>query len=152
LYPQPNCKTKPAIFGQEIRFIEKFLKTPKYIRSYVVKEREIDMKKKVTIAFVFALLCSLSLVMYVGTVHAQAATHHIYQGTVTPVYDGKWTTNDEWSDGETTNIVRTTGAVTGAFVNKYATTGSFGGTDFEVLDEYIIEAFTDKTNDTGDYL
>lgn len=109
------------------------------------------MKKILSIAFVVALLCSLSLAMYAGTVYA-AGTHHIFQGSVTPIYDGKWTTNDEWSDGETTTIAGTNGVVTGAFVNKYATVGSFGGTDFEVLDQYLVEFFTDKTNDTGDYL
>jgi hypothetical protein len=71
---------------------------------------------------------------------------------VNPTYDGKWTTNDEWDDGGTDMIVSSSGAVTGAFRNKYATAGTFGGADFEVLDQYLIEFFTDKTNDTGDYL
>jgi hypothetical protein len=113
------------------------------------------MKKVRKKTFVIALLCSLFLALYAGTVHAQfipTVVQHIYQESVTPTRDGKWTSDGEWDDAATSNIVGTGGAVSGIFRDKYALIGTFGGSDFDVIDDYLIEFFTDKTNDTGDYL
>jgi hypothetical protein len=109
------------------------------------------MKKAVSIVFTSALICILFLVMYVGPTVAQTATQSIFQLSNAVTFDGKWTSNTEWDDAATSNIVGT-GGVSGIFRDKYEIIGTFGGTDFDVVDRYLIEFFTDKTNDTGDYV
>lgn len=112
------------------------------------------MKKAITVAFTAAMICSLFLVTYVGStvVKAQTASQSIFQLSNTVTLDGKWTTTNEWDDAAQSNIVGTGGVVTGIFRDKYALVGTFGGTDFGVIDNYVIEFFTDNTNDTGDYV
>ena len=107
------------------------------------------MKKAVYVAFVIALLCSLFLTLYAGPVNAfSSAIQTVYAAGADSTIDGKWTTNTEWDDGMTSTITSAAGAKTGIFIDKYLLDFSAG---LSVKDEYIIEAFTDKTNDTGDY-
>ncbi len=79
-----------------------------------------------------------------------SAVQTVYSGTVTPTFDGKWTTNDEWTDGMTSYLTNASGVRYGAFVDKYLLDFSSGA--LSVKDNYIIELFTDRTNDAGDYV
>ncbi len=105
------------------------------------------MRKAVWVAFVVALMCSL----FLASVKAQTATQTIFSLQNAVTLDGKWTNNSEWDDAGTANIVGT-GGVSGIFRDKYEIIGTFGGSDFDVIDWYLIEFFTDKTNDAGDYV
>lgn len=59
----------------------------------------------------------------------------------TATVDGKWTSNDEWTDTPATPMG---GNATGKFGYNIQDFTNFGL-------EWIIEIFTDNTNDTGDY-
>jgi hypothetical protein len=64
-----------------------------------------------------------------------------YPSINTATVDGRWTTPDEWTD---TPVVLMSGNATGRF--------GYNIQDFTNLGlEWIIEIFTDNTNDTGDY-
>lgn len=112
------------------------------------------MKKAITVAFTAAMICSMFFAMYAGPVHAAAGSvvQNIYQATTDPTFDGKWTTTTEWDDAAQSLIKNTNGVMTGIFRDKYTLVGTFGGADFDVVDNYLIEFFTDGTNDTGDYV
>jgi hypothetical protein len=106
------------------------------------------MKKAISVFIISVLIGSLFLAMYAGPVQAfSTATQKIFMAAAGSTYDGKWTTTTEWDDGATANIV--SGATTtGIFRNKW----SFIADPLAVYDEYLIEAFTDTTNDAGDYV
>ena len=135
--------------------MEKLLKKPYYIEQPASKNGdEYEMKKATSLFFAAATICSLFLVTYVGpeVVNAQTASQSIFQLQNAVTLDGKWTNNIEWDDAATSNIVGTTGALRGIFRDKFELIGAFGDPDFDVVDWYVIEFFTDKTNDTGDYV
>jgi hypothetical protein len=112
----------------------------------------LEMKKKVTVAFIITILCVLLLATSLNAQPVKAystASQSVFSATVTPTFDGKWTANDEWDDGMTSYITTSTGAVVGAFRDKYVVDFSAG---LSVTDNYLVEFFTDKNNDTGDYV
>ncbi len=128
--------------------MEKLLSNVKtYSEPSYKKGDGLRMKKAVSIAFTAAIICSL----FLASVRAQTYSQSIYQESNAVTLDGKWTNNSEWDDAATSNIVGTNG-VSGIFRDKYELVGTFGGSDFDVIDAYLIEFFTDKTNDTGDYV
>ncbi|MGE5638364.1 MAG: hypothetical protein ACM3WQ_06625, partial [Chloroflexota bacterium] len=59
--------------------------------------------------------------------------------------DGKWTTDAEWDDAATAVI-----SPNAIFRLKYYF--AMSGSTFLVYDEFLVEFFADKTNDTGDYV
>jgi hypothetical protein len=96
------------------------------------------MKKLLGILLIIGL-CSLSLPTLVSAL-AEGYTSTDYQALTTPTMDGKWTTTNEWVDAAPpTNL----------------------GTDFvwrekwtypsDIYQHFIIEFFTDSTNDAEDY-
>jgi len=98
------------------------------------------MKKFLTVAFSIVILCSLLLV---GLSKAGNPAYSIteYPSINTATVDGKWTTTDEWTDAPLTDM---TGNATGKF--------GYNIQDFTNLGlEWIVEIFTDNTNNTGDY-
>jgi hypothetical protein len=106
------------------------------------------MKKAISVIIISVLIGSLFLAMYAGPVQAfSSATQSIFSGTAEVTYDGKWTNNAEWDDAATSNI-GSGGTNTGIFRDKYTLIMD----PFVVYDNYLIEAFTDTTNDAGDYI
>jgi hypothetical protein len=105
------------------------------------------MKRVVSVVFVIAAIWILMLPMYTGIVKAynSAYDQQVFSGSDS-VIDGKWTTNTEWDDGMTSVLANNSGI----FIDKY----TFVTTDtgFEVYNWVLVEFFTDKTNDTGDYV
>ena len=89
------------------------------------------------------MLCSLLLLITVGTTKAGNPDYSIteYPSIATATVDGKWTTDDEWTD---TPVTEMSGNATGKF--------GYNVQDFDNLGlEWIVEFFTDNTNDAGDY-
>ena len=95
------------------------------------------MKKIFAPTFCTLLLCSLLLITLGPTIAAaQEYTRTSYYTQVIPTIDGKWTTPDEWTDGEETWI--------GTDV-VFRTTLDSG------ITRWIVEFLTDTTDDSGDY-
>ncbi|UCC57592.1 MAG: hypothetical protein JSW14_04200 [Candidatus Bathyarchaeum sp.] len=100
------------------------------------------MKRGLFVAFSILMLCSLLLLITVGTTMAAEPGYErtSWYTQVMPTIDGVWTSEDEWTDGEITVI--------GEDV-AFRSTWDMGGPD--VTTHWIIEFFSDTTNDTGDY-
>ncbi len=99
------------------------------------------LKKKLLIVSSVLVLCSMLLVLNLGTskAHVQGYDYIEYDAVRTPTIDGMWTTQDEWTDAQVMQI--TDDAV---WLTK---TSRVGG-----LWQYIlVEIFTETTNDGGDY-
>jgi hypothetical protein len=98
------------------------------------------MKKKfctiMMVAFMMLLLVSVGAI---SCVRAQAAERVSWQTQVTPTIDGEWTSDDEWTDGEETMI---------GDVVAFRSTWDMG--DEYVMTRWIIEFFTDTTDDIAD--
>jgi hypothetical protein len=98
------------------------------------------MKKKfctiMMVAFMMLLLVSVGAI---SCVRAQAAERVSWQTQVTPTIDGEWTSDDEWTDGEETMI---------GDVVAFRSTWDMG--DEYVMTRWIIEFFTDTTDDLAD--
>jgi len=106
----------------------------------------LGLKKAGLVAFCTVLLGSLLLAIYAGTAMAAYAGYSItVYGGADSVIDGMWTTNPEWDDAATAQI-----SANAIFRLKYYFFSD--GTNFFVYDEYLVEFFSDKTNDTGDYV
>jgi len=99
------------------------------------------MKKFVATTFCILMLCGLLLIT-VGTAMAAEPGYErfSYPAQVTPTIDGMWTSDDEWTDGEETWI-----GTDVAFRSTWDMQGS------DVYTRWIVEFFSDTTNDTGDY-
>ena len=99
------------------------------------------MKKAVFVTLCLIALCSLLLLITVGTTMAAEPGYERISWTtqVVPTIDGAWTSPDEWTDGEITMI--------GEDV-AFRSTWEMG--DF-VYTRWVVEFFSDTTNDTGDY-
>ena len=88
------------------------------------------------------VLCSLLLITTVGTAIAGNPDYDVleYAAQVPPTVDGTWTSPDEWTDAPILNM---TGNATGQFGYNI---------DFNTYGlNWLVEIFTDNTNDTGDY-
>ncbi len=99
------------------------------------------MKKIVATTFCTLMLCSLLLIT-VGTTFAAEPGYErdSYPTQVVPTIDGMWTSEDEWTDGAVTWI--------GTDVAFRSTYDSDGG---DVFTRWIVEFFSDTTNDPEDY-
>ena len=100
------------------------------------------MKRALSVAFSILMLCSLLLLITVGTIKAANPdyTRLEYPTLVEPTVDGMWTSDDEWTDGNVTMIGENV-----AFRSTYDTTVAY------VTTQFVIEILNDNTNDTGDY-
>jgi hypothetical protein len=98
------------------------------------------MKKKfhtiILVAFMTLLLVSVGAI---SCVRAQAAERTSWQTQVIPTIDGEWTSDDEWTDGEETMIWN---------VASVRSTWDMG--DEYYMTRWIIEFFTDTTDDLAD--
>ena len=106
------------------------------------------MKRAKSVAFFVVATCSLFLAMVAGTATATYPGYSVtvYGATTDPTLDGKWTTSTEWDDG----AIATPHANDSYFTIKY--TFVFQDPNFYVYDCYIVEFFSDNTNNTGDYV
>lgn len=97
------------------------------------------MKRAISIL----MLCSLLFLITVGTINAGNPEYSIteHPSVTTATVDGKWTTEDEWTDTPVTDM---SGNATGQF--------GYNIQDFTNLGlEWIVEIFSDDTDDAGDY-
>ncbi|MDH5770314.1 MAG: hypothetical protein OEZ25_03390 [Candidatus Bathyarchaeota archaeon] len=98
------------------------------------------MKQYVLVAFSIIVLCGLSLpIALVNAVYEGYETIN-YQAIEAPVEDGAWTTEDEWNDAMTPPNLPTT------FHWRQKWTWPSN-----IIEHFLIEFFTDNTNDAGDY-
>ena len=99
------------------------------------------MKRTSSIAFCILVLCSLLLLVNVGTTMASEPGYSITEWYISDnavTIDGNWTNANEWRDATTQTI-----SPTAKFEYKIDATG--GG----LLMTWLVE-FSDKTNDAGD--
>jgi len=100
------------------------------------------MKRNILVAFCILALCSLPLLANTVTVNASPTSGYIRTDwflQTTKTIDGNWTSDTEWTDGEPTVV---SGNMT--FRSVWEQAG-------DVYTQFVIEYFTDTTNDTGDY-
>jgi hypothetical protein len=99
------------------------------------------MEKRIATTFCILMLCSLLLIT-VGTAMAAESgyTRTSYPTVVEPTIDGEWTSDDEWTDGDFTWI--------GTDIAFASTWDSLPG---DVITRWIVEFFSDTTDDPGDY-
>ena len=98
------------------------------------------MKRALSVAFSVLMLCSLLLLITVGTTMAGDPDYSYieYDAQVAVTLDGVWTSDDEWTDGPVLTI-SDSASFTGV-INTISTS-----------QENLIEFFTDNTTDAGDY-
>jgi len=98
------------------------------------------MKKIIATTFCIVMLCSLLLITVGTTMAAEPGYERIsYATQVEPTIDGMWTSEDEWTDGDVTWI-----GTDVAFRSTWDT-GDVTTT------RWIVEFFSDTTNDPEDY-
>jgi hypothetical protein len=99
------------------------------------------MKKRIATTLCALTLSSLLMMLTVGPVMAaEPGYEHIsYQTVVMPTIDGMWTSPDEWTDTDVTWI--------GTSI-AFRSTWYYGD---DVLTQWIVEFFTDTTDNPGDY-
>lgn len=95
------------------------------------------MKRIFSIAFCVLILCSL---LFVGIAKAGNSAYPVmeYQWAAGATIDGKWTTSDEWNDGLLFQMSNNSAYCYNIDFASYCI-------------QWVVEAFTDNTNDTGDY-
>jgi hypothetical protein len=98
------------------------------------------MKKVIFAAFSIFLLCVLSLPITPVNSYQEGYVSTNFQALTTPVTDGKWTTDEEWNDAATPPNLPAT------FHWRQKWTWPDG-----IIQHFLIEFFTDNTNNTGDY-
>jgi hypothetical protein len=102
---------------------------------------EKGMKKKVyTITMIAFMMLLLVTVGAINCVRAQDYTRISWSTQVEPTIDGEWTTEDEWTDGEITPI--------GEDAACRSTWDSAPG---DVITRWVVEFFSDTTDDLEDY-
>ena len=99
------------------------------------------MKRGLFVAFSTLMLCSLLLLITVGTTQASEPGYEriSWATQFTPTIDGAWTSDDEWTDGEITMIGEDV-----AFRSTWDMVPV-------VTTRWIVEFFSDTTNDPEDY-
>jgi hypothetical protein len=103
------------------------------------------VKRVLFAAFCILAFCSL-LLINTGTVKAAETgyTRTDYNPSSAPTIDGKWTSTGEWtSNGEPTTI--------GTDVVFRSVWTMVSADPIIVTDTFLVEFFSDNTNDTGDY-
>jgi hypothetical protein len=98
------------------------------------------MKRSVLVAFGIIFLCGLLLQAALVNAYQAGYEETNYLAIEAPVEDGKWTTSTEWTDAMTPPNLPTTFL----FREKWTYPS-------DILEHFLIEFFTDNTNDTGDY-
>jgi hypothetical protein len=101
------------------------------------------MKKVLLATLSVLMLCSLLVIATLGLVMAGNPDYSMIERPCSEVatIDGKWTTEDEWTDVEIHDL---SGNATGQF--------GYVVQDFSVMGlEWLVEIFTDNTTDEGDY-
>jgi len=101
------------------------------------------MKRALFVAFSIVMLCSLLVLINVGTTLASEPgyTRIDYSTVVEPTIDGIWTSSDEWTDGDVTMIGENV---------AFRSTWTMFSMD-TVTTNFVVEILDDDTNDTGDY-
>jgi hypothetical protein len=102
------------------------------------------MKKTIGATFCALMICSLLVLLTVGTTMAYdpSYTRKDWPTQVPPTIDGAWTSEDEWTDGEET---------TSGDALAFRSTWDYVFTDvFVVYTHFVVEFLTDDTNDAGD--
>jgi hypothetical protein len=97
------------------------------------------MKSAVLVALCIIILCSLSPLALVNAYYSGYANTN-YLAITTPTEDGVWTTSDEWLDA----AVPPSLPATFQWREKWTYPQ-------DIIEHFLIEFFTDNTNDTGDY-
>jgi len=99
------------------------------------------MKKIIVTTFCILMLCSLLALMNVGTIMAAELGYErtSYTTLVLPTIDGAWTSEDEWTDGDVTMIGE-----------DVAFRSTWDMPD-DVWTRWVVEFFSDTTDDPGDY-
>jgi hypothetical protein len=99
------------------------------------------MKRSVLVAFSIIVLSGLLLSIALVSAYQAGYENTNYAAITAPVTDGKWTTTDEWLDA----MVPPNLPTTFHWREKWTQPS-------DIIQHFIVEAFTDSTNDTGDYL
>ena len=91
--------------------------------------------------FSILILCSILFLMNVATIRAAEPGYERFSWPtqVLPTLDGNWTSANEWTDGNTTQIGNL------VFRSTWEFTGDF------VYTRFVVEILSDNTNDAGDY-
>jgi hypothetical protein len=99
------------------------------------------MKKIIVTTFGILMLCSLMVLISVGTTMAAEPGYEriSYATIVLPTIDGAWTSEDEWTDGDVTMIGE-----------DVAFRSTWDSVDSVVMTRWIVEFFSDTTDDPGD--
>ena len=98
------------------------------------------MKQSVLVALSIIVLCGLTLPTALVYAYYSGYETTNFQAKETPVEDGSWTTDNEWDDAMTPpNLLAT-------FHWRQKWTWPEN-----IIEHFLIEFFTDNTNDTGDY-
>lgn len=97
------------------------------------------MKKRFAVFFMLALCCLM--LVNVGIIMAAEEGYEriSYATQVVPTVDGAWTSPDEWTDGDITVISEDA---------EFRSTWEFGDV---VMTRFLVEFFSDDTDDAGDY-
>lgn len=100
--------------------------------------------KKIAIV---VMMLALSMLFAAGAVTASNPAYPttIYQSRSTAVINGYWDTQFEWTDAAAPSGL----PASWTFRNKWAM--SFTG-GMKIFDQYVVEFFSDNTNDAGDYV
>jgi hypothetical protein len=98
------------------------------------------MKRSVLITFSVFVLCALILPTSLVNAYYQDYSTINYQAQNTPVEDGAWTTADEWTD-----------AMTPPHLSASFNWRQKWTYPSDIIQHFLIEFFTDNTNDTADY-
>lgn len=105
------------------------------------------MKRNKSVVFLMTAACSLFLAIFAGTATATYPGYSVtVYGGADSVLDGKWTTNTEWDDAAIATPVIADDAY---FRIKFTIVM---GDPFFVYDWYLVEFYSDNTNDAEDYV
>ncbi len=103
------------------------------------------MKRAVLVAFCIIVLCGLSLSTALVSAYKAGYETTSYLAINDPVIDGKYTTMEEWWDAQVpTKLPPIDNTTTLNWRGKWTY-------PTDIIQNFIIEALTDNTNDTGDY-
>ncbi len=99
------------------------------------------MKRTVLAAFSLIVLCSLSLLTVIVSAFTPGYQNTNYAATQTHTVDGKWTSSGEWTDA----MIPPSLPATFQWRESWNQPG-------DIIQYFLVEAFTDNTNDPGDYV
>lgn len=101
------------------------------------------MKKVFFVALGVVILFGLSLATAFANAYMAGYQNTNFQALTTPVTDGRWTTTAEWTDAAVPPNLPSPPSF--HWRQKWAWPGN-------IIQHFLVEFFTDNTNDTGDYL